>query len=131
MTEKRIEDLIRPSIDAQLAYYRSLGMRTRLLSLPVMVVAITVLIWRQVPSVNELAKQLGREGLLWLPKINVSQQALSARLLAFPAELFQRVFLDLLPRLRGSGEAIGRIQSFLVVKPLDFFQLLLLWLRLN
>jgi len=65
------------------------------------VAAVLVLLWRQVPSVCELAKMLVREDLLWTPKLKqVSQQALSKRFLNFPAELFQRVLMDLLPKLR-------------------------------
>jgi hypothetical protein len=38
--------------------------------------------------------------LLWCPPTQVSQQALSQRFLTFPAELFERVFKELLPHLR-------------------------------
>ncbi|MBF8253388.1 MAG: transposase [Deltaproteobacteria bacterium] len=98
--EERIQSLLKPSVDAQLAYYRSLGMRARLLSLPVMVVSVALLLWRQVPSVNELAKMLGREDLFWIGKVPVSQQALDQRFLTFPADLFKRVLMDLLPKLQ-------------------------------
>jgi hypothetical protein len=50
--------------------------------------------------VCELSRTLAREDCLWAPKLKVSQQALSQRLLSFPAELFQRVLLALLPRLQ-------------------------------
>jgi hypothetical protein len=96
----RIKSLLTPSIFGQLAYYRSLGLRSRLLSLPVMVAAVLMMLWRQIPSVCELTKLIGREDLFWTPKVKVSQQALSKRLLIFPAELFQRVLMDLLPTLR-------------------------------
>jgi hypothetical protein len=96
----RIKSLLTPSLFGQLAYYRSLGLRSRLLSLPVMVAAVLMMLWRQVPSVCELTKLIGREDLFWTPKVKVSQQALSQRLLIFPAELFQRVLMDLLPTLR-------------------------------
>jgi hypothetical protein len=43
---------------------------------------------------------LARENLFWTPAIKVSQQALSKRLLAFPAELFERILMDVLPALR-------------------------------
>lgn len=98
--EARLASLVKPSVFAQLAYYRSLGLRNRLLGLPMMVAAVLTLLWRQVPSVCELAKMLGREDVFWVSKITVSQQALSLRFLTFPAELFQRVLCDLLPRLR-------------------------------
>jgi hypothetical protein len=42
---------------------------------------------------------LRQEGFLWCSPVLVTEQALSQRLLTFPAELFQRVLLDLLPTL--------------------------------
>ena len=98
--EERLQSLLKPAVFGQLAYYRSLGLRSRILSLPVMITAVLTLLWRQVPSVCELAKVLGRENLFWTPQVKVSQQALSLRFLTFPAELFQRVLMDLLPALR-------------------------------
>ena len=97
---ERLKSLVTPAVFGQLAYYRSLGMRDRILSLPVMVAALLLLLWRQVPSVCELARILGREELFWTPKVAVTQQALSKRFLIFPAEVMQRVLLDLLPTLR-------------------------------
>ena len=97
---ERLKSLVTPAVFGQLAYYRSQGLRDRLLGLPVMVAALLLLLWRQVPSVCELARLLGREDLFWTPKVTVSQQALSQRFLAFPAEVMQRVLLDLLPTLR-------------------------------
>ena len=87
------------NIDNQLAYYRQLGLRSRILGLPLMIAAVLTLLWRQVPSARELTRLLAREDLLWCKAVKVSQQALSKRLLAFPAELFERVFKDLVPQL--------------------------------
>lgn len=98
--QERLKSLLTPAVFGQLADYRSLGLRDRLLGLPVMVAAVLMLLWRQVPSVCELTKLIGREDLLWTPKVKVTQQALSKRFLTFPAELFRRVLMDLLPRLR-------------------------------
>jgi hypothetical protein len=96
---ERLKTLLTPAVFGQLAYYRSLGLRDRLLGLPVMVAAVLLLLWRQVPSVCELTRLLGREDLFWTPKVPVTQQALSKRFLTFPAEVFKRVLLDLLPTL--------------------------------
>jgi hypothetical protein len=63
------------------------------------VAAVITLLWRDVPSVRELTRILGREGFLWCQPTQVSQQALSERFLTFPAELFERVFQELLPEL--------------------------------
>ena len=96
----QFEELVSPAIYAQSAYYRSLGMRDRILNLPLMVAAILAMLWRQIPSVCELTKTLNREGVLWMRPVKVSQPALSTRLLTFPAELFEKVFLTLLPKLQ-------------------------------
>ena len=97
---EHLKDLLSPAIYAQSAYYRSLGLRDRVLNLTLMVAAILTLIWRQVPSVGELTRMLEQEELLWGKVVRISQQALSQRLLSFPSELFERVFHDLLPLLR-------------------------------
>jgi hypothetical protein len=96
----QLEALVTPAITAQENYYRRLGLRDRILNLPLMVAALLTLLWRDVAGVRELSRILGREGLLWCPPTQVSQQALSQRFLTFPAELFERVFKELLPHLR-------------------------------
>lgn len=95
-----LEKLLSPLVYAQMSYYRHLGLRSRILGLPLMIAAVLTLLWRQVPSVNELNRMLAREDLLWCEAVQVSQQALSKRFLEFPAVLFERVFLELLPQLR-------------------------------
>lgn len=97
---KQLEDLLTPAIDAQASHYKRLGLRSRILNLPLMVATVLTLLWRDVPSVRELTKMLAREDLLWCSAVKVSQQALSQRFLEFPAELFERVFFELLPRLK-------------------------------
>lgn len=97
--EEHMKELLSPSVFSQEAYYRSLGLRSRLLTLPLMVAAVLTLIWRQVPSVHELTRMLNREDLLWAKAIKVKQQSLSERFLVFPAALFERVYKDLLPML--------------------------------
>lgn len=67
-----------------------------------MVAMLLTLLWRDVAGVRELTRLLAREGVLWCERTCVSQQALSQRLLTFPAELFERVFKDLLPKLKSS-----------------------------
>lgn len=96
----QLEALLTPAISAQQAKYRQLGLRERILNLPLMVAAVLTLLWRQVPGVQELTRLLAREDLLWCRATKVSQQALSERFLVFPAELFERVFKDLLPQLQ-------------------------------
>jgi Transposase DDE domain len=94
----QLEQLVTPAVVAQKKYYRQLGMRDRILNLPLMVAAVLTLIWRDVAGVRELSRILGREGFLWCEPTQVSQQALSQRFLTFPAEIFERVFKELLPQ---------------------------------
>jgi Transposase DDE domain len=96
---QQLENLVKPCVYNQLAYYRSLGMRERILSLPLMLAAVLTLVWRQVPSARELNRMLARENLLWAKVTNVSQQALSQRLLTFPASMFEKVLSELLVSL--------------------------------
>jgi hypothetical protein len=98
--ERRLEELLTPAVFNQMAYYRQLKMRERILNLPLMVALVITILWRQVPSVRELTRVLAREDLLWCKAVNVSQQALSERFLVFPAELFKRVYKVLLPELK-------------------------------
>ena len=106
--QARFQELLDPAIDAQSAYYRSLGLRERILNLPMMVAAILALLWRQIPSVCELTRTLNREGVLWMGAVKVSQPALSKRLLTFPAALFEKVFFSLLPKLGERWQARQR-----------------------
>jgi hypothetical protein len=100
VVEQRLKDLVSSYVFGQLAYFQRLKLRARILSLPVMIAAVLTMLWRQVPSVHELRKLICREDFLWSPQINVSQQALSKRFLTLPAELFKRVFMDILPLLK-------------------------------
>jgi hypothetical protein len=92
--------VLTPAIFAQQKYYKQLGLRDRILNLSLMVAAVLTLLWRQVPGVHELTRLLAREDLLWCCRTVVAQQSLSERFLVFPAELFERVFKDLLPKLQ-------------------------------
>ncbi len=105
---QHLTDLIHPATLGQLAHFHELGLRARLLSLPVMVALVLSMLWRQIGSVHELVRVLQREGFLWISPVQVSQQALSQRLLTFPAALFQRVLLDLLPQLQARFAARTR-----------------------
>lgn len=98
--EERLKMLLTPAVFGQMSYYRELGMRSRILTLALMIAAVLTILWRQVPSVHELCRLLAREDLLWCQAIKVSQQSLSERFLVFPAELFERVYQALLPTLQ-------------------------------
>ncbi|MGB5634675.1 MAG: IS4 family transposase, partial [Waterburya sp.] len=92
--------LLTPSIQSQSRFFRELGLRERILTLPLMVAAVLTLLWRDVPGVSELSRLLETEGFLWCGRTKVSQQALSQRFLTFPAILFERIFQEILPNLR-------------------------------
>jgi hypothetical protein len=104
----RLTELIHPLTLSQVAHYHGLGLRERVLSLPVMVALVLSMIWRQIGSVCTLVRLLHDEGFLWTSPTQVSQQALSQRLRVFPAALFARVFADLLPQLQARWAARGR-----------------------
>lgn len=97
--ERRLTDLVKPAVYAELDYYHQLGYRNRLLGLPVMVALVLTLIWRRVPGVCTLQRMLARERILWSEPTAVSQPALSERFLTFPAVLFERVLYRVLARL--------------------------------
>lgn len=96
---ERLAEVVHPATLAQVTYYHDRGLRQRTLNLPVMAALVLSLIWRQVGSVSELARALTTEGLLWAGPTPISQQAISARLRTFPADLFARILDEILPRL--------------------------------
>jgi Transposase DDE domain len=97
---EQLSRLLTPAITNQENYYRKLGLRERILNLPLMMAAVLTLLWRDVAGVRELTRMLARDGFLWCNPTQVSQQALSQRFLTFPSSLFEKVFKDLLPSLR-------------------------------
>jgi hypothetical protein len=88
--QKMMDELVTPVVYAQSAAYRAMGLRERILTLPVMVAFLLGLIWRQVSSVSDAVRELNEHGILWADPTRVSQQAVSERLRTFPAELFKR-----------------------------------------
>ena len=92
--------LLTPVITSQSRHFRELGLRDRILTLPLMVAAVLTLLWRDVSGVTELGRLLEIEGFLWCKRTKVSQQALSQRFLTFPAVLFERIFQEILPKLK-------------------------------
>ena len=92
--------LLTPTITSESRHFRELKLRERILTLPLMVAAVLTLLWRDVPGVTELGRLLETEGFLWCSPTKVSQQALSQRFLTFPAILFERIFHQILPKLK-------------------------------
>ena len=97
--EQRLNDLVKPAVFAELDHYRQLGMRNRLLNLPVMVSIVLAMIWRRVPGVCALQRMLASERILWTQPIKVRQPSLTERFLTFPAEMFEHVLYEVLRRL--------------------------------
>jgi hypothetical protein len=50
--DEHLRLLLSPVVYSQQAYYRTLGMRERILTLPLMMAAVVTLLWKQVPSVS-------------------------------------------------------------------------------
>lgn len=100
VVKARLESLVSPAVYSQIAYFQSLGLRARILSLPLMVAALLTLLWQQIPGVSELTRVLNREGALWFGPVQVSQAAVSKRLQSLPYEVMRQVFMALLPVLQ-------------------------------
>src|SRR5215470_14318514 len=95
--EARLAEVVHPATLNQVAHFHALGLRERLLNLPVMMAFVLSLIWRQLGSVAEAVRPLIREGLLWVDERKVSQQAVEQRRDALHALLFERVVQEVLP----------------------------------
>src|SRR5256884_2137851 len=106
--EHRLTELVQPAVFAELAYYRSLGLRQRILGLPVLVALVLTLIWRRVAGVCTLQRMLARERLVGAAPTSVSQPALSEGFLEFPAELFERILYRVVAQLPGRAQARTR-----------------------
>ena len=90
---EQLKTLLIPAITAQKGCYRELGLRNRILTLPLMVAAVITMLWRDVAGISELTRMLVREGFLWCSPTRISQQAMSERFLTFPSEMFEKVFI--------------------------------------
>lgn len=98
--QQRMKELLMPAIEAQKELYKKLGLRNRTLTLSVMVAIVVSMIWRQLGSGgSEVSRLLCSEGLLWVPVLHVSQQAISERLRVLPSVLFLRILWHILPVL--------------------------------
>lgn len=103
--EAHLEELVHPAVYAQVAAYQAMGLRHRVLTLPVMVAFVLSLLWRHLGSVGEAVRVLRQEGVLWTPAIKVSPQAVNQRLRTLPPDLFARVLHDVLPQLHARWQA--------------------------
>src|SRR4051794_8167725 len=85
--EARLTALVSAATYELLAYYHRLGLRERILTLPVSVALVLAIVWRQVPSISELVRILAREDVLRAAPRKVSQQAVDQRLRTLLGEL--------------------------------------------
>lgn len=106
--KSQLLDIVHPATLAQVGLFQSLGLRARTLTLPVMLGLVISLIWRQMGSVSELGRVVVREGVLWIPRMKVSAQAINERLRSMPSQLFMTVLLEVLPIFRSRWEARKR-----------------------
>jgi hypothetical protein len=106
--EQGLTEVIHPATLAQLDHFRQLGLRERVLTLPVMVALVVTMLWRQIPAGAELVRLLNTEGFLWCSPTPVSEQALSQRLRSFPAVLFLRLLEAVLPVMHARAQARQR-----------------------
>ena len=91
----RLSEWVKPSASEEQAWFIWFGLRIRKLTLSVMVAIVISLIWRQIgASGSEAARLLQLEGLLWVPPMLVSQQAISERLRTFPARMFLQLLVS-------------------------------------
>lgn len=105
----RLTEIVHPATLAQVSYFHCLGLRARLLTLPVMVGLILGLLWRQIGGLTELVRVIHVEAVLWVPPMrDLTQQALAQRLRTLPADLFGRVLQTILPVLQGRWAARQR-----------------------
>jgi hypothetical protein len=75
--EQWLEEAVKPAVYTQMALYRQMGLRERVLTLMVMVSFVMSLLWRQIGSVREGVRLLREEGLMWVePVEKVSPQAM-------------------------------------------------------
>ncbi|MBK1725383.1 hypothetical protein CKO23_25140, partial [Thiocystis violacea] len=106
---ERLSEIVHPATLAQVSYFRLLGLRARVLTLPVMMGLVLGLLWRHIGSVSELVRVVQRERLLWVePLRELTQQALEQRLRRLPAQLFERVLNTLLPVVHARWQARQR-----------------------
>lgn len=124
--ERWMNELVYPAAQAQMSYCRTLGLRQRVLTLPVMVALLVSLVWRQIGSARELVRVLAHERLLWVGQTQVSQQGLSQRLHTFPAELFERVLMDLLVEMHQRWQKRTRPLPVSVARARQHFERLLI-----
>lgn len=105
--QRRISKSLTPnSFAAARMRSKELGLRERILTLPLMVCFVLSLVCRRIPSLSELLRVCEREGLFDFAPIKITKQSLSKRLCKLPAELFCTVFNEALRELQSQEQEI-------------------------
>jgi hypothetical protein len=105
---ERLTELVHPATLAQVDYFRQLGLRERVFTLPLMVAIVLTMIWRQIGEVTQVVRLMQTESLFWAQPRRITQQALSLRLGSLPAELFWKVLAAVLPVMQTRFQARQR-----------------------
>jgi hypothetical protein len=121
VVEARLTELVAPATYALLDHDHRLGLRERILTLPVTVALVLTMVWRQVPSISELVRLLAREDVLWVAPRTVSPQAVDQRLRTLPGTLFAELWARLLPHLHARAAARTRPFPPVVTRTLRHF----------
>jgi len=107
--EQWLAEAVKPAVYTQMALYRQMGLRERVLTLVVMVSFVMSLLWRQIGSVREGVRLLREEGLMWVePVEDVTPQAMLQRLASLPASLFYNILVEVIPQMQARGESRQR-----------------------
>lgn len=120
--DARLIEVIHPATELLVQRFHARGLRERVLTLPVMVAVVLAAIWRQVPGVRTLLAVLDREGLLWVPRLRVSQAAFDERLRSLPAALFAELLATLVPTFQARAAARQRPHPPAVTRALGQFE---------
>jgi hypothetical protein len=106
--EALLREVIQPATLSQVAHFHELGLRERVLTLPVMVAFVLSLLWRHIGSVREAVRVLNEEGLLWSGPMPISPQAVLQRLRSVPPGLFANILEAVLPEMQARWAARTR-----------------------
>ncbi|KAB8314918.1 IS4 family transposase [Tolypothrix campylonemoides VB511288] len=106
--ESRLFELITPGTFANLKGVKDKerSLRDRVLTLPVMAAIVLSLVYRQIQHLTDVLRCLEVEGLMWVEAMQVSRQALSQRLGSMPAQLFIKLFEQVIERLTAKKNKI-------------------------
>ncbi|MFN8439690.1 MAG: hypothetical protein U0175_02920 [Caldilineaceae bacterium] len=63
---ERLHAIVHPATLAQIAVYEALGLRARILTLPVMMALVLSLLWQQTGSICEMVRLVHEECVLWV-----------------------------------------------------------------